>query len=38
MKAVYITEHGGTDRLLYSDRPEPEVAPARPCPGSAPAL
>ncbi|MDP7588120.1 MAG: alcohol dehydrogenase catalytic domain-containing protein, partial [Dehalococcoidia bacterium] len=27
MKAVYITEHGGTDKLVYGDRPEPEVAP-----------
>ncbi|MQF95622.1 MAG: zinc-binding dehydrogenase [SAR202 cluster bacterium] len=27
MKAVYITEHGGTDKLVYGDRPEPEVGP-----------
>ena len=27
MKAVYITEHGGTDKLIYGDRPEPEIAP-----------
>ena len=27
MKAVYINEHGGTDKLVYGDRPEPEVAP-----------
>ena len=27
MKAVYITEHGGIDKLGYGDRPEPEVAP-----------
>ena len=27
MKAVYITEHGGIDKLVYGDRPEPEVAP-----------
>ena len=25
MKAVYITEHGGTDALTYGDLPEPEV-------------
>jgi NADPH:quinone reductase-like Zn-dependent oxidoreductase len=27
MKAVYITEHGGADKLVYGDRPEPEVTP-----------
>ena len=27
MKAVYINEHGGTDKLVYGDRPDPEVAP-----------
>ena len=27
MKAVYITEHGGIDKLIHGDRPEPEVAP-----------
>ena len=27
MKAVYITEHGGTEKLIYGDLPEPEVAP-----------
>ena len=27
MKAVYITEHGGTDKLIYGDRLEPEIAP-----------
>lgn len=27
MKAVFINEHGGTDKLVYGDRPEPEVAP-----------
>ena len=27
MKAVYITEHGGIDKLVYGNRPEPEVAP-----------
>ena len=27
MKAVYINEHGGVDKLVYGDRPEPEVAP-----------
>ena len=27
MRAVYITEHGGTDKLVYGDRPEPEIAP-----------
>lgn len=24
MKALYFEEHGGTDKLLYGDRPEPE--------------
>ena len=27
MKAVYISEHGGTDVLTHGDRPEPEIAP-----------
>ncbi len=27
MKAVYITEHGGTDVLTYGDLPEPKVGP-----------
>jgi NADPH:quinone reductase-like Zn-dependent oxidoreductase len=27
MKAVYITEHGDIDKLVYGDRPEPEIAP-----------
>ena len=27
MKAVFINEHGGTDRLVYDDRPDPEVGP-----------
>ncbi len=27
MKAVYMTEHGGTDVLTYGDLPEPEVGP-----------
>ena len=27
MKAVYITEHGGTEALQYGDLPEPEVGP-----------
>ena len=27
MKAVFINEHGGTDKLTYGDRPNPEVAP-----------
>ena len=27
MKAVFIEQHGGTDKLTYGDRPEPEVAP-----------
>ena len=27
MKAVYITEHGGTDVLTYGDLPEPEIRP-----------
>ena len=27
MKAVFINEHGGTDKLTYGDRPDPEVAP-----------
>ncbi len=27
MKAVYITEHGGTDVLTYGQIPEPEVGP-----------
>ena len=27
MKAVYINEHGGTDKLVYGDRPEPEISP-----------
>ncbi len=27
MKAVFINEHGGTDKLVYGDRPEPEVGP-----------
>ena len=27
MKAVFINEHGGTDKLVYGDRPDPEVGP-----------
>ena len=27
MKAVYITEHGGTEALTYGDLPEPEIGP-----------
>ena len=27
MKAVYITEHGGVDKLIHGDRPDPEVGP-----------
>ncbi len=27
MKAVYINEHGGTDKLIYGDRPEPAPGP-----------
>ena len=27
MKAVYIEAHGGTEALVYGDRPEPEVGP-----------
>ena len=27
MKAVYISEHGGTSVLAYGDRPEPEIEP-----------
>ena len=27
MKAVYITEHGGSDVLTYGDLPEPSVGP-----------
>ena len=27
MKAVFINEHGGTDKLICGDRPEPEVGP-----------
>lgn len=27
MKAVFINEHGGTDKLVCGDRPEPEIAP-----------
>ena len=27
MKAVYIEEHGGPEKLVYGDRPEPEIAP-----------
>ena len=27
MKAVYMTEHGGTDVLQYGDMPEPEIGP-----------
>ena len=27
MKALYFEEHGGTDKLLYGDRPEPEPGP-----------
>ena len=27
MKAVFINEHGGTDKLVCGDRPEPEVGP-----------
>ena len=26
MKAVFISEHGGLDKLVHGDRPEPEVA------------
>lgn len=28
MKAVYIEAHGGTEALVYGDRPEPEFGPA----------
>ena len=38
MKAVFITEHGGTDKLVYGDRPEPEIAPVRSSSGYAQAL
>ena len=27
MKAVFINEHGGTDKLVYGDRPDPEPGP-----------
>ena len=27
MKAVFINEHGDTDKLVYGDRPDPEVGP-----------
>ena len=27
MKAIFIQEHGGPEKLTYGDRPEPEVAP-----------
>ena len=27
MKAVYITQHGGTEVLTYGERPEPDVGP-----------
>ena len=27
MKAVFIEEHGGPEKLIYGDRPEPEAAP-----------
>ena len=27
MKAVFINDHGGTDKLVYGDRPDPEVGP-----------
>lgn len=27
MKAVYLTEHGGTEVLTYGDLPEPEIGP-----------
>ena len=27
MKAVYITEHGGTEALTYGDLPEPDIGP-----------
>ena len=27
MKAVYINEHGGTDKLVYGDMPDPEPGP-----------
>ena len=27
MKAVYITEHGGTKVLTYGDLPEPAIGP-----------
>ena len=27
MKAVYINEHGGTDKLIYGDRPDPIPGP-----------
>ena len=27
MKAVFIEQHGGPDKLTYGDRPEPEAAP-----------
>ena len=29
MKAVYISEHGGPEALVYGDRPEPEVEPGQ---------
>ena len=27
MRAVFINEHGGTDKLVYGDRPDPEPGP-----------
>ena len=27
MKAVYIAEHGGIDKLIYGDRPDPSAGP-----------
>ena len=27
MKAVFIAEHGGIDKLIYGDRPDPKVGP-----------
>ena len=27
MKAVYIAEHGGIDKLIYGDRPDPAAGP-----------
>ena len=27
MKAVYVSEYGGPDKLVYGDVPEPEIGP-----------